>query len=167
MNFERDWQAYENKFGDFNGNFWLGLKALHKFTSVGNWTLRIDLKASNGDRGYGKYTDFKIGCGQKNYPLMYDKFSGNVGDCLGMGKFKGGQFTTFDKDNDINESGNCANDQKGAWWYKNCFPCNLNSWYPSSIDWQNLAKTTRMSWFPWKEEAGDIVFSEMKIKIEA
>ncbi len=94
--FEKDWQAYENGFGDLDGDFWLGLKTLHSLTVHGNWTLRVDLQLKNGDRGYAEYTDFAIGSEKENYALSFDNFSGNIGNALQ--KSKGMPFSTHDND---------------------------------------------------------------------
>ena len=163
VSFERDWATYEKGFGDLRGNFWLGLKALHSLTSIGSWTLRVDLKASNGDEGFAKYTSFKIGNPQTKYKLMYGQFSsGNIRDALGIAKEM--RFSTFDRDND-NAGSNCASDYKGAWWHDACFDSNLNNWHPSIKKTGSVIKTTMMSWYHWKNVYGNIVFSEMKLKI--
>ena len=163
VSFERDWTTYERGFGDLRGNFWLGLKALHSLTSVGSWTLRVDLKASDGDKGFAKYTNFKIGNQQTKYKLMYGKFSsGNIGDSLGIAKDS--SFSTFDRDND-NWVDHCASNHKGGWWYNSCFYANLNNLHPSIKKTGSVIKPAMMSWSRWKKVYGNIVFSEMKLKI--
>ena len=52
---------YEEGFGDLNGEFWYGLRALHCLTSQGQWELRIDLTHSNGSKTYLHYKKFAIG----------------------------------------------------------------------------------------------------------
>ena len=54
-NFNRPWADYENGFGDLNGEFWYGLKALHCMTKTGNWEIRIDFEFSNKTRSYLHY----------------------------------------------------------------------------------------------------------------
>ncbi len=163
VSFEKNWQAYENGFGNLKGNFWLGLKALHSLTSSGRWTLRIDLKSANGDRGYAKYTDFKIGNEETKYKLMIGEYSGNINDALTRNK--GMKFTTYDNDNDL-YSINCAAAFKGGWWHRDCFFTNLNNWHPAKNIQGRQDAYDRMSWQPWKKVWGGIVFSEMKMKIE-
>ena len=76
--------------------------------------------------------------GEKTDPLMYlSKFqwyyrlkigafhaNGNIKDSLIS--HKGHAFSTKDRDNDSNTSGNCAYTWKGGWWYYNCHSSNLN-----------------------------------------
>ena len=50
------------------------------------------------------------------------------------------KFSTKDQDND--ESGNCAEQYQGAWWYKSCYVSNLNGMYNGTNDkgivWQGF-----------------------------
>ncbi len=162
--FERNWQDYENGFGSLNGSFWLGLKAMHNLTSSGNWTLRFDLQASDGDKGYAQYTEFSIGGEQANYAFEYEKYAGNVGDSLTVSK--GFPFSTFDQDNDSWDK-NCALVFQGAWWHSTCFQCNLNNMYPGTANKiVHPPNANMMSWYTWKADQrfGNIIFSEMKIR---
>lgn len=158
VSFKRDWQNYTNGFGDLDGSFWLGLELLHDFTSLGNWTLRVDLNASGGKSGYAEYTDFKIGNGDEGYKLMFDKFSGNIGDALKPSKEM--PFSTYDKPP---QAKRCVGFKKGGWWYNNNGGCeaNLNNPY--------IIKHGIPSWMRWKtcrSELVNIIFSEMKMKRE-
>lgn len=46
-----------------------------------------------------------------------------------MAVHNGHRFSTYDKDNDMIESMNCAKEYKGGWWYYSCFHANLNALY--------------------------------------
>ena len=39
------------------------------------------------------------------------------------------KFSTFDQDNDIQDSRNCARAHKGGWWFKECNRAFLNGLY--------------------------------------
>ena len=158
-NFQRNWKSYEEGFGELDGNFWLGLKYLHNFTSQGRWTLRIDLKSTDGQEGFAKYTGFKIGSSEDKYKLTYEAFSGSWGDALDI--HQGMKFSTYDQDND-RYSGNCAAKYKGGWWYKKCYRSNLNNLYPGS----SPKSDEMMRWKTSKNSFGDISFSEMKMKMD-
>ncbi len=162
ISFERDWQAYENGFGDLDENFWLGLKTLHSLTVRGNWTLRVELQLLDGERGYAEYTNFAIGSKEKNYTLNFDEFSGNIGD--GLGRSKGMQFSTYDNDND-RSTRNCAAYNKGGWWFRKCFYSNLNKLHPDAEKNGSLRDATMMTWKASKGEHVDVSFSEMKMRI--
>ena len=51
-------------------------------------------------------------------------YSGDAGDSFSI--LNGMMFTTKDRDHDT-YSLNCAARFKGAWWYTNCSPSNLNA----------------------------------------
>ncbi len=160
VNFHRNWKEYEKGFGNLRGSFWLGLKTLHDLTSNGKWTLRIDLKRTNGEQGYAKYTGFKIGSREEKYKLMFDKnsYTGNIGDALI--NHHGMSFTTWDKDNDARTGANCAAIVKGGWWFNRCYEANLNNFYPG----ETTGEALMMTWKAWKDKFADINFSEMKIR---
>lgn len=39
------------------------------------------------------------------------------------------KFSTYDRDNDLSKSMDCATYYKGAWWYNDCHVSNLNGQY--------------------------------------
>ena len=49
VNFTRDWNDYENGFGDLNGEFWYGLRNIHALTTQNDVELRIDMVRENDD----------------------------------------------------------------------------------------------------------------------
>ncbi|CAC5391450.1 unnamed protein product [Mytilus coruscus] len=77
--FYRNWQDYENGFGDLNNEFWLGNKYIAMLTSRGNHELRIDLEDWNGEKRYALFTRFKVGDQSNNYRLTISGYSGNAG----------------------------------------------------------------------------------------
>ncbi len=171
VNFNRDWKAYENGFGNLQGNFWLGLEALHNLTKGGNFALRIDLQAADGDRGYAKYTNFKIGSKEEKYKMTFDNYTGNIGN--GLENSNGRPFATFDQDVRASFTGVvCATEYKGGWCFGSvyCFNGLLNNLYPgtteSTLPPEYSVNADFMSWQAWKNVFGNILFSEMKIKQE-
>ena len=149
-------------FGNVNGNFWLGLEALHQLTSLGTVTLRFDLIRNDGAAGYAEYSNFNILSESSDYKLTFGSYTGNIGD--GMLYSKDMKFSTYDQDND-RASWNCAHSWRGGWWHNDCFRACLNNGYYNSteID-ENLPG--RMSWSQWDQVFGDITFSEMKLRRE-
>ncbi|CAC5390729.1 Fibrinogen-like protein 1,Fibrinogen-like protein A,Tenascin,Ryncolin-2,Ryncolin-4,Angiopoietin-related protein 6,Angiopoietin-related protein 2,Microfibril-associated glycoprotein 4,Angiopoietin-related protein 7,Ficolin-1-A,Angiopoietin-related protein 1,Ficolin-2,Ryncolin-1,Tenascin-R,Ryncolin-3,Ficolin-1 [Mytilus coruscus] len=120
VEFNRNWNDYENGFGDIHGEFWLGNKNTAQITSEGNHELRIDVEDWDGNKRYAVYRSFSIGDASTKYQLSISDYSGNAGD--GMSYFNGMKFTTYDQDND-KFSRNCADEStfKGGWWYNNCW----------------------------------------------
>ena len=58
----------------------------------------------------------------------------------------GRQFSTYDKDNDLYETINCAVNRTGAWWYNQCSRANLNGEYQS----ETLQAVRWSSWTGYK-----------------
>lgn len=89
--------------------------------------------------------------------LFVFHFSGTAGDSLSY--HRGSAFTTKDRDNDGN-SANCANHEKGAWWYNNCHWSNLNGLYLNG----KINDDRGMVWYHWKNSHYSLKRSEMKIR---
>ena len=131
VDFNRPWADYEKGFGDLNGEFWYGLKAINCLTQTGQWELRVDFEFENKTRSYLHYNIFKVGDTDAKYQLMIDGFTGiTPTDPFSTGSHNGRAFSTYDDDNDPS-SHNCAlqvNNAKGngGWWHHNCWNINLN-----------------------------------------
>jgi len=122
--FFRGWDDYVQGFGNMNGEFWQGLEVTHRLTSVGEFTLRIDMSDFDNQTVYALYDNFSIGSG-KGYILSAGTYTGTAG---GSALYPGQKFTTKDFDQDT-WSNNCASKFHGAWWYPACHSANLNGKY--------------------------------------
>ncbi|CAC5411440.1 Fibrinogen-like protein 1,Fibrinogen-like protein A,Tenascin,Ryncolin-2,Ryncolin-4,Tenascin-X,Techylectin-5B, Microfibril-associated glycoprotein 4,Fibrinogen alpha chain,Angiopoietin-related protein 1,Ficolin-2,Ryncolin-1,Tenascin-R,Ryncolin-3,Ficolin-1,Fibroleukin [Mytilus coruscus] len=129
--FYRNWQDYENGFGDLNEEFWLGNKYIALLTSQGKHEMRIDLEDWNDEKRYALFKSFKVGDQSTNYRLTISGYSGNAGNS--MTENNNMPFSTYDRDND-KASYNCAaaNGVKGAWWFPGCGSSSLNGKYSNS-----------------------------------
>ncbi|GFS11904.1 ficolin-1 [Elysia marginata] len=110
------------------GDFWLGNEAIHKLTNKHTYELRIDVEA-NGKDLFAQYTVFKIEDESDNYRLRLGSHSGTLKEKsidFGLSYHNGKNFSTYDKDNDSDPSGSCAERWHGAWWYAACHRANLN-----------------------------------------
>eukprot|EP00112_Aurelia_sp_Birch-Aquarium-sp1_P003552 Seg1399.3 transcript_id=Seg1399.3/GoldUCD/mRNA.D3Y31 product=Ficolin-1 protein_id=Seg1399.3/GoldUCD/D3Y31 len=157
VSFDRSWNDYVNGFGDLQGSYWLGLEALHHLTQEANVTLRIELKHSDEDSGFGEYEKFRIANADTKYRITFGRFEGTIGNSMTYDKkhnTKNMMFTTKGNDNDRNDNKNCAISKKGGWWYKDCSKARLN------------APFSQLRWKTWKKGAGNITFSEMKLRTE-
>lgn len=152
--FYRDWATYRRGFGSLTGDFWIGNKNLYFLTNGGRYELRVDLKY-NGKSVFAHYTDFSIASEDDNYRMTYGAYDGTAGDALA--RQKGMQFSTFDRDNDIQPSQHCARLYIGAWWYKDCHDSNLNGKWG-----EKQYKGPRWGSFTNDEPAS---FTEMKIRL--
>ncbi|VDI61689.1 Hypothetical predicted protein [Mytilus galloprovincialis] len=122
VSFKRTWVECENGFGDIHGEFWLGNKYIHMLTSSGKYELRVDMIDNHSNTKYAVYKTFVVGDAASKYKLTVGDYSGNAGDRFGI--HNGMKFTTIDQDNDLYYS-NCADNNKGSWWYNKCSHCDL------------------------------------------
>ena len=68
-NFYLDWEAYEQGFGDLEGEFWLGLLSIHCLTTREEVELRIDMKNASGAKATWTYQEFRVDGPEDNYRL--------------------------------------------------------------------------------------------------
>ncbi|XP_075909119.1 uncharacterized protein LOC142905826 isoform X2 [Petromyzon marinus] len=127
VSFTRDWDAYKIGFGRVEEEHWLGLQTMHALTSERNYRLLVALQDWDGRRAFAEYGSFRVESEEDNYRLRLGHFRGMAGDSMGL--HHGKPFSTYDRDNDAFR-GNCAQHQKGGWWYNACSHANLNGvWY--------------------------------------
>ncbi|XP_068236037.1 fibrinogen-like protein 1 [Palaemon carinicauda] len=147
LDFRRDWNSYEDGFGDARGEYWIGLKTLHVLTKRQPYKLRIEM-ASQGNEAVALYDTFRVGPAWRKYRLRvgdYDE-SSTAGDA--MEYHNGKQFTTYDEDNDGASGGNCANwSGGGGWWYDFCYLTNPTGLY--SLPNNTEESDQYMEWRRW------------------
>ncbi|ELU15132.1 hypothetical protein CAPTEDRAFT_142918, partial [Capitella teleta] len=127
VDFYRDWQSYAWGFGDLQTEFWLGNEMLHALTASGFTVLRVDMSDFDDVTAFAEYQTFTVADAADRYRMAYDGYSGTAGDSLV--ESGGHQFTTFDRDNDEWDSGNCAVDYRGGYWFQWCHDSNPNGVY--------------------------------------
>ncbi|KAM8718058.1 hypothetical protein ACLKA7_004718 [Drosophila subpalustris] len=114
VDFYRNWTEYKNGFGDMDGEFFLGLDKIHALTADRKHELLVILEDFEGDERFETYDEFAIGNEDQQYELhTLGKANGTAGDSLDYQR--GMKFTTFDRDNDSWQRGNCAQHCTGAW----------------------------------------------------
>ncbi|XP_038052371.1 ficolin-1-like [Patiria miniata] len=161
VDFYRGWVDYRVGFGDLAGEFWLGNDNLRTLSdSSGSWDLRIDLEDWDGNTTWAEYGNFRIISGQ-DYRLSFDSYNANSTARNSLANHNHQPFSTKDKDNDSHNNLNCAEDEKGAWWYIWCSDSNLNGIYfyaPSHINFQGII------WSSWKGYSYSLKKCGMKIR---
>ncbi|XP_053385347.1 tenascin-R-like [Mercenaria mercenaria] len=123
--FYKTWVEYEYGFGEVYPtlNFWLGLSQIHQITSQGTYELRIDIENVNNDRAVALYQDFGISNATLDYTISVGSFSYDPSlnipgdDLTGVNNMK---FSTHDMDNDEEDTVNCSQFCRSAWWYNLC-----------------------------------------------
>lgn len=155
--FYRGWNDYKLGFGQLKGEFWLGNENIHRLTSAGRRSLRVDLGDWEGNAAYAKYGEFAIGDEQALYKLEVLEYSGTAGDSLLWHNQKA--FSTKDKDND-GIQGNHATAALGAWWYTNFGyqTSNLNGHY-----FGNQLNSSGVRWYHYRRDLS-LKFTEMKLR---
>ena len=153
---------YARGFGNLTDEFWLGLRKIHRITSLsagaaGN-ELRFDLEDFEENTAFAKYMQFNIGSSSQQYVLTVGSYSGTAGDS--MKRQNGYKFTTKDRDNDI-FSDNCAVLYKGAWWYEKCHDSNLNGLY---LGGSHSTYGDGVNWSTWKGYHYSLKSTEMKVR---
>lgn len=117
-NFNRSWIEYADGFGDNTTDFFIGLTLLHFITSQQPHELLIRMQLRDKSQE-ARYSHFVIGSESEAFVLKsLGIYSGNAGD--GMRGNENHKFSTYDRDHDTYEDGNCAADEGGGWWYLNC-----------------------------------------------
>ncbi|KAM8727450.1 angiopoietin-related protein 3-like [Acanthopagrus schlegelii] len=126
VNFDQTWEKYENGFGDFQGEFWLGLGKIRSLAAQGNSILHIQLEDWKQGRRFIEYK-FLLNGPERNYTIHLTHLSGDLPDP--MGNHTGMMFSTKDRDNDKHPGSNCAHNYTGGWWFNACGDANLNGRY--------------------------------------
>lgn len=163
VDFYLGWQDYKNGFGDLSGEFWLGLEKIYRLINTNSFKMRVEVEDWNGNKGHAVYSSFTVASESDSYRLDVSGFGGTAGDALLDGNaveiHSGMPFTTHDKDNDENTTGNCAVASHGAWWYNNCYSSNLNGKYTGDV-----VDIKGMAWRTLTNERRGLKKVEMKIR---
>ena len=128
---DRDWVEYEDGFGSYSGEFWMGLRSMHCLTRQGDWELRIDYTLKDGTKSYLHYNKFAVGPPTNQYQLSISGF-----DSIGLtdpfnsynGNLNGKKFSSRDRDNDGHSTLNCGKID-GGWWHVRCTGIEPNDHY--------------------------------------
>ena len=86
VDFYRDWASYKSGFGNIDSEFWLGNDNLHRLTSPGNVTMRVDLEDFDGNITFAEYSTFQVADVADKYRLLIGGYSGNGADSMAYHK---------------------------------------------------------------------------------
>lgn len=120
ITFYRDWDSYENGFGEPGFGFWFGNKYMHAITFNRRYVLRLEfpyLVQGQKQRPFAEYDNFQVLSPSTGYILRVGRYRGTINDV--MSKHNNSAFSTRDRDNDKVASRSCATEGRGAWWYGN------------------------------------------------
>ena len=119
VNFTRNWEDYENGFGDLDGEFWLGLKTIHELTNKVDVELMTTVRNESGPIITWTHKVFRVSGPDTYYVLNISGGQGPGYDSMAYNN--GVRFSTYDSGNT-----RCAYTRQGGWWYKSCTTANLN-----------------------------------------
>ena len=136
--FNRSWAEFKVGFNDSDGNYWLGNDLLSQLTMSGCYKLKFDLQSRfNSNWYYAEYSTFRVLPEMDNYELEVYGYSGNAGyDTFSY--HNGMKFTTYDRDNDLHSTYNCAAHYGGGFWYYSCHACGVNVGRHGYFFWYRL-----------------------------
>ena len=141
VSFERCWNEYVDGFGDVDGNFWLGLDAIHNLITERPMSLQIDVVPFDIPAVSIPYQQFHVGAASSDYLLTINSDT-TVDATLytSMNYHSGSKFSTFDNDNDDKSGGSCADSYRGGWWFRACGRVYLNCVYggASGLTYYNM-----------------------------
>ena len=157
-NFYRNWTEYKLGFGQLHREHWLGNENIFHLTSqafLRGSQVRFDMLVKGGSTmKWAKYSSFSISNEVSGYRLHV---SGHSGTITGGYKFTyqdGMKFTTYDRDNDVHDSLQCAVYCHGGFWYRDCNHVNPNGRFEKE---GNIEQVFR--WYPHR-----LTFIEMKVR---
>nr|XP_033811888.1 angiopoietin-2-like isoform X1 [Geotrypetes seraphini] len=160
VDFHRTWKEYKMGFGSPSGEYWLGNEYVHKLTSRGVYSLRIQLKDWENQEAYSHYDQFSVGSEEQNYRLRVQGYSGTAGRTSSFSP-SGTDFSAKDADND-RCSCRCSQMATGGWWFDACGPSNLNGiYYPGGL---STIKYNGIKWHYWKGPTHGLKAVSMMIK---
>ncbi|XP_066299172.1 uncharacterized protein [Branchiostoma lanceolatum] len=163
VDFAKNWAAYEQGFGNLDGEHWLGLSKQHQITGQKTYSLRVDLGDWEGQSRYATYSSFSVGGSSTDYQVSISGYSGDAGDGLTSGgsrfSINGIRFTTSDDNNGPN-SDNCASSYGGGgWWFPDsCGYAMLNGRYNDSGSAQGI------HWQRWKGYSYSLKMASLKVR---
>ena len=153
VDFNRQWEDYEDGFGQLSGEFWYGLMNMHCLTTRQEMELRIDLQEANGEGRTWVYKTFRVDGSADKYRLHIGEGEGPGTDA--MATHNNQQFSTPDEDNDA-RSDNCASILLAGWWYNKCYnalltgphvtPAGANEW--AKLYWIDNVSTKDRTYYP-------------------
>ncbi|XP_034559441.1 angiopoietin-related protein 3-like [Notolabrus celidotus] len=164
VNFDQTWDKYESGFGDFQGEFWLGLRKIHWLAAQGNSVLHIQLEDCRQDRHFIKYR-LHLDGPESNYRIHLTYLSGDLPDP--MSNHSGMMFSTKDRENDRQQDSNCAQNHSGGWWFNACGDANLNGRYFHMRPRGRSERRRGIQWRPGQKNSYSLKLTQISINAGA
>ena len=135
MAFNRSWSEFRSGFGCVTDDYWMGNEALSQMTSSGKCRMKFIFQ-SPANRWYVMEYNVSIANESLGYAMTISStFVGNSTNPLNS--HNGKMFSTWDRDNDVCPTCNCAAIYGAGWWFSasayngyTCGSSNMNSGDP-------------------------------------
>ncbi|MCI4377742.1 hypothetical protein PGIGA_G00207410 [Pangasianodon gigas] len=122
VDFNQSWQSYEDGFGDFKSEFWLGLRKIFSLTQQGGSLLHIQMEDWKQEKHSMEF-QYMLEGPDSNYTIHLK--SGDLTSDMDIPTRL--RFSTKDhNDGNSPKDPNCAHDYTGGWWFSACGDVNLN-----------------------------------------
>ena len=132
--FERSWEGYASGFGDVDGNFWLGLEAMHDLTTAQPMKVQIDVVPINMPAVSLPHLQFHVGDAASDYVLTITSDTpGDGTQYTSMNYDTGRKLLTYDNDNDNN---NYDERLREGWWLRAYCLVSLSGIYDDATGYQ-------------------------------
>ncbi|RXN37771.1 angiopoietin-related 3-like protein [Labeo rohita] len=153
VDFDQSWEKYEDGFGDFSSEFWLGLKKIYAVARKGHSLLHFQIEDWRREMHFMLY-QYILEDAASNYTIHVKLQSAESSSAVD--EHTGFRFSTKDH-NDGNHDSNCAQDYTGGWWFSICGDINLNG--------KCIQSRPRKKGVHWKPGRGTASFKASKISI--
>ncbi|XP_072543117.1 angiopoietin-related protein 3-like [Salminus brasiliensis] len=120
VDFNLPWQSYEDGFGDFRGEFWLGLKKIFSIAQHGDSHLHIQMEDWKQEKHLMEFR-YTLEGPASNYTIYLKPadLSTDADTQTGM------RFSTKDH-HDGKSNVSCPTEYTGGWWFSTCDDINPN-----------------------------------------
>ncbi|XP_066537217.1 angiopoietin-related protein 3-like [Hoplias malabaricus] len=151
VDFNLLWQSYEDGFGDFRSEFWLGLKKILSIARhcQGCSLLRLQMEDWKLEKHSMEF-QYSLEGPASNYTIHLREVEPETDFQEGM------RFSTKDR-NERSDEENCTRDYSGGWWFSACGDINLNG--------KCIQSRPRRRGVQWKHHKGQTHLKSSKISI--
>ncbi|KAG9277313.1 angiopoietin-related protein 3 [Astyanax mexicanus] len=161
VDFDQNWDKYEQGFGNLEKEFWLGLAKIYSIARQSMYILNIQLEDCRDEKRFIEYM-FTLDGPASHYMIHLTPLSGNLPDA--MSNHTGMMFTTKDKDNDNLEDSNCARNYSGGWWFNACGDTNLNGRYTWARSRSRTPLRKGIYWRPSRGNSYTLKFTKISMR---
>lgn len=153
---------YEDGFGELDGSFWYGLKAIETLTSRETYQMRVDMyKAANDTEPdiWASYNTFEVQ--GTDYTLKLGNFTGSIPSLMdNLMQFNNRPFAA--RRTHVDTTNDCVNSFKGGWWYAEHFCVSDQGDTPGIVLTESYQS---LGWYDISQETQEYTHQKYEMKI--